>query len=92
MLASLRVKRGMGEAEDSGEGEEERVREVPRLVGSRRLYSGSGSRQNLKRRSLESRSIYMRWETYGWQLNGKITGVVTEATPRLFKKSNFRLV
>ena len=43
MLASLRVKRGMGEAEDSGEGEEERVREVPWLVGSRRLYSGSGA-------------------------------------------------
>ena len=35
--------------------------------------------------------VYTRWETYGWQL-GKITGVVTEATPRLFKKSNFRLV
>ena len=35
--------------------------------------------------------VYTRWETYGCQL-GKITGVVTEATPRLFKKSIFRFV
>ena len=36
-------------------------------------------------------TIYMRWETYGWQL-GKITDVITDATPHLFKKINFRLV
>ena len=36
-------------------------------------------------------TIYMRWETYGWQL-GKITDVITAATPRLYKKFNFRLV
>ena len=41
--------------------------------------------------TLIGETVYMRWETYGWQL-GKITGVVTEANPRLFKKSNFRLV
>ena len=28
--------------------------------------------------------IFMRWETYGWQL-GKITAVITKDTPRLFK-------
>ena len=33
----------------------------------------------------------MRWETFGWQI-GKITDVITEATPRLFKTFNFRLV
>ena len=40
--------------------------------------------------TLIGETVYMRWETYGWQL-GKITGVVTEATPRLFNKYNFRL-
>ena len=35
--------------------------------------------------------IYMRWETYGWQL-GQITDVITKKTPQLFKKFNFRLV
>ena len=41
--------------------------------------------------TLVGETVYMRWEIYGWQL-GKITGVITEATPRLFKKFNFRLV
>ena len=31
----------------------------------------------------------MRWETFGWQL-GKILDVITQDTPRLFKKFNFR--
>ena len=31
--------------------------------------------------------VYMRWETYGWQL-GKITGVVTEATPLACSRSS----
>ena len=34
---------------------------------------------------------YMRWELYGWQM-GKITGLVTNATPRLVKKFNYRIV
>ena len=33
--------------------------------------------------------IFMRWETYGWQL-GKITAVITKDTPRLFKSFNYR--
>ena len=37
--------------------------------------------------SLVDRAVYMRWETYGWQM-GKITGIVTSATPRLVKKFN----
>ena len=44
--------------------------------------------------SLIGSTVYMRWETYGWQL-GRITDVITAATPRLFKyfkKFNFRLV
>ena len=42
-------------------------------------------------KSLVGEQVYMRWETYGWQL-GKITGVVTKSTPQLFKKFNFRVV
>ena len=42
-------------------------------------------------KSLIGEQIYMRWETYGWQL-GKITDVITNETPRLFKKFNFRCV
>ena len=41
--------------------------------------------------SLIGSTVYMRWETYGWQL-GRITDVITATTPRLFKKFNFRLV
>eukprot|EP00966_Prymnesium_polylepis_P158017 3652369-Prymnesium_polylepis.1 len=41
--------------------------------------------------SLIGQRIYMRWETYGWQL-GQITDVVTKKTPQLFKKFNFRVV
>ena len=36
-------------------------------------------------------TVYMRWETYGWQL-GKITDIITDATPRLFRKFNYRMV
>ena len=32
----------------------------------------------------------MRWEKYGWQL-GRITDIVTDATPRVFKKFNYRI-
>ena len=34
---------------------------------------------------------WLRWEKYGWQL-GKITDIITRATPRLFKKFNFRII
>ena len=33
----------------------------------------------------------MRWEMYGWQL-GKITDIITAASPRLFKKFNYGMV
>ena len=33
----------------------------------------------------------MRWQTYVWQL-GKITDVVTSATPQFFKKFNYRMI
>ena len=33
----------------------------------------------------------MRWEKYGWQL-GRITDIVTNATPRVFKKFNYRII
>ena len=35
--------------------------------------------------------IFMRWEKYGWQV-GKITDVITNKTPQLFKKFNYRVV
>jgi hypothetical protein len=34
--------------------------------------------------------VYLRWERYGWQM-GKITAEITNATPRLFTKFNFRI-
>ena len=42
-------------------------------------------------KSLIGKHVYMRWQTYGWQL-GKITDVITRSTPRLVKKFNFRVV
>ena len=41
--------------------------------------------------SMVGETIYLRWKTYGWQV-GRIVAVITSATPRLFKKFNFRLV
>ena len=41
--------------------------------------------------SLVHQHVYMRWERYGWQL-GQITDVITAATPRLFKKFNYRVM
>ena len=41
--------------------------------------------------SLVNSAVYMRWETYGWQM-GKITRIVTSATPQLVKKFNYRIV
>ena len=41
--------------------------------------------------SLVGEHVYMRWEIYGWQL-GKITDEITNATPRLVKKFNYRIV
>ena len=32
----------------------------------------------------------MRWEKYGWQL-GRITDIVTNATPHVFNKFNYRI-
>ena len=40
--------------------------------------------------TLVGSSVYMRWEKYGWQL-GRITDIVTDATPRVFKKFNYRI-
>ena len=42
-------------------------------------------------KSLIGKTVFMNWETYGWQL-GKITDVVDRSTPRLFAKYNFRVV
>ena len=41
--------------------------------------------------SLIGERVYLHWEKYGWQL-GKITDVITEKTPQLFKKYNFRVM
>eukprot|EP00966_Prymnesium_polylepis_P336783 7391746-Prymnesium_polylepis.1 len=41
--------------------------------------------------SLVGEIVFMRWETYGWQV-GKITDIITQRTPQLFKKFNFRVV
>ena len=36
------------------------------------------------------RFVYLNWKSYGWQM-GKVTSLVTKATPRLFKKFNVRV-
>ena len=41
--------------------------------------------------SLVGKSVYMRWEKYGWQL-GRIYEKLTKDTPRLFNKFNYRVV
>ena len=48
-------------------------------------------RQPKDKEGLIGQKVYMRWEKYGWQL-GKITDVVTQKTPQLFKKFNFRVI
>ena len=40
--------------------------------------------------SLVGSMIYLRWKDYGWQL-GRIYETITHATPRLFKKYNYRI-
>ena len=58
----------------------------------RELHSAVGPERCLKILdvSLVDSAVYMRWETYGWQM-GKITGTVTSAAPRLVKKSNYHI-
>ena len=41
--------------------------------------------------SIVGKTIYMRWEKYGWQL-GKILEKLTNRTPRLVLKFNYRIV
>ena len=41
--------------------------------------------------ALVGKLIFMRWVDYGW-LVGKITEKFTNATPRLFKKFNYRII
>ena len=81
------------EGEEGGEGDE--GAEEERGVGEVRWFVPDGFQVAAEPETLDNTligsTIYMRWETFGWQL-GKITDVITEATPRLFKKFNFCLV
>ena len=82
------------EGEEGEEGEEEEedsagVCEV-KCSQSQRASRLQRSQTHLTRLSFLA-VPYIRWETYGWQLS-KITDVITDATPHLFKKINFRLV
>ena len=78
------------EGEDEGEEDdcERRIREVKWSVPDG--FQVANEPEALDK-SLVGKQIYMRWETYGWQL-GKITGIVTKDTPRLIKKFNYRCV
>ena len=49
-----------------------------------------GKEPSIMDSSLVGQMIYFRWKGYGWQL-GKIYETVTRATPRLFKKFNYRI-
>ena len=71
---------------------ESRMQRVRTERRRRELHSAVGSERCLILDvSLVDSAVYMRWETYGWQM-GKITGMVTSATPRLVKKFNYRIV
>ena len=41
--------------------------------------------------SLVGKSVYMRWQKYGWQL-GRIYAKLPKDTPRLFNTFNYRVV
>ena len=41
--------------------------------------------------SLVGSNVVMRWEKYGWQL-GKITGIITNATPRKNSTTAYRII
>ena len=76
--------------EGEGEGEEDegggRIQEVKWSVPDG--FQVANEPEALDK-SLVGEQIYMRWETYGWQL-GKITDIITKDTPRLIKKFNYR--
>ena len=64
---------------------------LKRCAGQSPTASQSPQTPSILDVSLVDSAVYMRWETYGWQM-GKITGMVTSATPRLVKKFNYRIV
>ena len=78
-----------GQTEDGAEGTRRQgVKEVTWAVPDGFHVASEPSELNA---SLVGSHVYMRWEKYGWQL-GKITDIITQATPRLFKKFNFRII
>ena len=70
-------------------------RELHPAVGSERCASQSPmvslSPQSLRHSMTAWLTALSTRKTYGWQM-GKITGMVTSATPRLVKKFNYRIV
>ena len=74
--------------EEGGEGQAKRIKEVKWSVPDGFEVAGEPAALDS---TLVGKHVYMRWETYGWQL-GKITAVVTKDTPRLFKSFNFRCI
>ena len=70
-----------------------------RPCGSQEIRSGADARDStftvadepILDERLVGKSVYMRWEKYGWQL-GRIYEQITPATPRLFAKFNYRIV
>jgi hypothetical protein len=53
------------------------------------LHDSAGSK--ITKGSIVGQTIYMRWEKYGWQL-GKIVEKITNRTPRLILKFNYRII
>ena len=77
--------------EGAGEGVEEGRRGVREVLWAIPNGFKVASEPDVLDTNLVGSPVYMRWETYGWQL-GRITDVITNATPRLVKKFNYRII
>ena len=76
--------------EGAGEGVEEGRRGVREVLWAIPNGFKVASEPDVLDTNLVGSPVYMRWETYGWQF-GRITDVITNATPRLVKKFNYRI-
>ena len=76
-----------GEEGEEGAGDRRRVTEVKWSIPDGFKVADEPAKLD---EHLVGEYVYLRWEQYGWQL-GKITGLITNSTPRLFAKFNYRI-
>ena len=91
MLAAARISEGEEggeEADSSDEAAGTGVAEITWEVPSGFTVADEPAMLDVR---LVGKSVYMRWEKFGWQL-GKIYEQITRSTPRLYAKFNYRIV